>query len=327
MPDPSEVVERERRWAVRSGVASIVGAILGVLGFVLLQTALKGDANFEGLQEAHANASTLWVSGIATGLSYLLLGVPLFFLFKAVQARSEKVRNQLVGVVVLGPLLLGVAAFLLAGGTQDAADTYIEGKSKPTRSAIKEAPEECRSEAKDKGAKDFAADFPAEPGSTSRQACQDKKIEESRASEAIRGSTLVSFAQYMGLAGGLALVVSLFYCGLWGMRTGLLTRFWGSLGMASGVAALVGLSPLVLIWFFYLGLLLIGALPGGRPPAWAAGEAIPWPTPGEQAAAQLRDEAEAGADPVPPEADTGQARPETGPGGDIPPPRKRKQRD
>jgi hypothetical protein len=327
MSDPSKVVERERRWTVPSGVASLVGAILGVLGFVLLQTALKGNANFEGLQEAHENASTLWISGIATGLSYLLLGVPLFFLFKAVQARSEKVRNQLVGVIVLGPLLLGVAAFLLAGGTQDAADTYIEGKSKPTRSAIKEAPEECRSEAKDKGAKDFAADFPAEPGSTSRQACQDKKIEESRASEAIRGSTLVSFAQYMGLAGGLALVVSLFYCGLWGMRTGLLTRFWGSLGMASGVGALVGLSPLVLIWFFYLGLLLLGALPGGRPPAWAAGEAIPWPTPGEQAAAQLSDEVEAGADPAPPKADTDPTPPELGGGGDTPPPRKRKQRD
>ena len=336
MPDSSEVVERERRWAVPSGVASVLGAILGVAGFVLLQAALKGDANFEGLQEAHANASTLWVSGVATGLSYLLIGAPLFFLFKAVQARSERVRNQMIGVVLLGPLLLGIAAFLLAGGTQEAANTYIEGKSKPTHSAVKEAPEECRSEAKDKGAKDFAADFPAEPGSTSRQACQDKKIEESKASEAIRGSTLVSFAQYMGLAGGLALVVSLFYCGLWGMRTGLLTRFWGSLGMASGVAALIGLSPLVLIWFLYLGLLLIGTVPRGRPPAWAAGEAIPWPTPGEQAAAQLSAGEEAGTDPAPPQ--TGEPDEPVGPvgevepvgeggGGDDAPRRKRKQRD
>ncbi|HET8639676.1 MAG TPA: hypothetical protein VFL89_05440 [Solirubrobacterales bacterium] len=322
MPDSSEVVEREDRWTVRSGIAAMAGAILGVAGFVLLQAALSGGANFEGLREAHANASTLWISGVATGISYLLLAAPLLFLFRAAQARSERVRNQMVGVVLLGPLLLGVAAFLLAGGTQDAANTYIEGKSAPTRSAVKEAPEECRSEAKDKSAKDFSADYPAEPGSTSRQACQDKKIEESRASEAIRGSTLVSFAQYMGLAGGLALVVSLFYCGLWGMRTGLLTRFWGSLGMASGVAALIGLSPLVLIWFFYLGLLLIGKVPGGRPPAWAAGEAIPWPTPGEQAAAQL-DGAEPGAGPAAGDPATS----ERGGGGGEAPRRKRKQRD
>ena len=67
------------------------------------------------------------------------------------------------------------------------------------------------------------------------------------------------------------------------MRTGLLTRFWGSLGMALGVAALLLLVQFTMIWFIYFGLLLLGRLPGGRPPAWAAGEAIPWPTPGEKA--------------------------------------------
>ena len=71
------------------------------------------------------------------------------------------------------------------------------------------------------------------------------------------------------------------------MRAGLLTRFWGSLGMAVGVAALIGFFPFSLIWFIYLGLLLLGRVPGGRPPAWAAGEAVPWPTPGEKAAAEL----------------------------------------
>ncbi len=35
---------------------------------------------------------------------------------------------------------------------------------------------------------------------------------------------------------------------------------------------------------------MLGALPGGKPPAWEAGEAIPWPTPGEKAAAELEPE-------------------------------------
>ena len=44
------------------------------------------------------------------------------------------------------------------------------------------------------------------------------------------------------------------------MRTGLLTRFWAMLGLALGV-----------------GLMLAGWWARPLPPAWAAGEAIPWP--------------------------------------------------
>jgi hypothetical protein len=57
--------------------------------------------------------------------------------------------------------------------------------------------------------------------------------------------------------------------------------------MALGIAALLGLILFTLIWFIYFALLVLGRVPGGRPPAWAAGEAIPWPTPGEKAAAEL----------------------------------------
>src|SRR3712207_7043707 len=42
--------------------------------------------------------------------------------------------------------------------------------------------------------------------------------------------------------------------------------------------------PFTLVWFLSLGMLIAGWVPRGRPPAWAAGEAVPWPTPGEQAA-------------------------------------------
>ena len=85
-------------------------------------------------------------------------------------------------------------------------------------------------------------------------------------------------------------MVALFYSCLWAMRTGILTRFWGSLGMALGVAALLGLVIFTLVWFVYFALLALDRVPGGKPPAWAAGEAIPWPTPGEKAAAELEPE-------------------------------------
>ena len=77
----------------------------------------------------------------------------------------------------------------------------------------------------------------------------------------------------------------MFYTALYGMRTGLLTRFWGSLGMALGAVSFFPVFfQFAVLWFVYLGLLIVGRVPGGRPPAWAAGEPVPWPTPGEKAA-------------------------------------------
>ena len=63
------------------------------------------------------------------------------------------------------------------------------------------------------------------------------------------------------------------------MRVGLLTRFTGVLGIIIGPAFLLGFAPLLLtFWLIAIGLLFIGRWPRGVPPAWAAGEAIPWPS-------------------------------------------------
>ena len=67
---------------------------------------------------------------------------------------------------------------------------------------------------------------------------------------------------------------------------------------------------LIALWFGYLGLLFLGKVPGGRPPAWEAGEAIPWLKPGEEDGSEARQSGEAtegeatevaaGGEPVPP---------------------------
>jgi hypothetical protein len=71
------------------------------------------------------------------------------------------------------------------------------------------------------------------------------------------------------------------------LRAGLLSRFFGTLGMALGVSLVILPQAQILIamWFGYLALLFVGRVPGGRPPAWDAGEAIPWPRPGEDESA------------------------------------------
>ncbi|MBK5221262.1 MAG: hypothetical protein JJE35_16005 [Thermoleophilia bacterium] len=287
--DTTEILSRERLWSPRVGVAAVVGGLLALLGFILLQGAIGGDANFESLGEAHKNSSTVWLAGAATCIGYLLLTAPLYFLFRAAQVRSPRVKNQMVGIVILGPLLLGLSAPLISGGTQEAANKYLDGNAKLTLTPA-EAKNECADDKQDKSAEEFAEDFEPSAGQTPLAACEDKKTEEDKASNAIRDSTLLKIGQFAGLAGGFSLLVGLLYTGLWTMRTGLLTRFWGSLGMAVGFASLIGFSPLTFIWFIYVGILLLGILPASKPPAWEAGEAVPWPTPGEKAAAAMEPE-------------------------------------
>jgi hypothetical protein len=325
--DTTAILSRERHWSFRVGVAGVVGGLLALVGFILLQSSLGGDANFESLEEAHQNASTVWLAGAATCVGYLLLTAPLFFLFRAAQVRSPRVKNQMIGLVVLGPVLLGLSAPLISGGTQEAADSYLNGSAKSTLTPA-EAKDECADDEDGKSAKEFADEFEPAAGQTPLAACEDKKTEEETASNAIKDSTLLKIGQFAGLAGGLSLVIGLLYTGLWAMRTGLLSRFWGSLGMAVGFASLIGFSPLTFIWFIYLGILLLGVLPAGKPPAWAAGEAVPWPTPGQKAAAEMEpadpDTIDVGSSEVDVEDSP---QPPNGDGSGGEPPRKRKKRD
>ncbi len=126
---------------------------------------------------------------------------------------------------------------------------------------------------------DAASDFVA------RNLAGNSERVEDIASNALSDASLRSLGLGLGFAGAIGFSVAMVYTCLHAMRVGLLTRFWGSLGMALG-AVTIFFFPYNLLWYVYLGFLLVG-VPGGRPPAWETGEATPWPTPGEKAAAEL----------------------------------------
>jgi hypothetical protein len=88
----------------------------------------------------------------------------------------------------------------------------------------------------------------------------------------------------LGLAGSLGLAFTTVFIGLNAMRAGLMTRFWGTLAMALGIGSLLFGSVMLLAYMMQIALLNAGWWPNGRPPAWDAGEAIPWPKPGEPGA-------------------------------------------
>jgi hypothetical protein len=135
------------------------------------------------------------------------------------------------------------------------------------------------------------------------------------ADDLIQDQATYSAAQGFTFAGTLGFVIAIVYTALNAMRVGLLTRFWGTLGMALGVSMLFLGFIGVLAFVLAIGLLILGAWPGGRPPAWDAGAAIPWQRPGEEPAGDTEPE---------PEGDNPEPEPDTR--SRDPSPRKRKRR-
>ena len=287
-PSKAEVLEWERRWATPAALAAFAAVVL-VIGAIVIVTQGVGTGSGDAtlLQDVDRHRTAQMISSILQAIGVGLLAAPLYYLFRAARSRSEKMRGQLVGVVVAAPLFLAGLAILSGVSTLHAASTFVSNDV---------------------------------PRITAHGISLSGEHANNVASEAIDNAPLRPLAAGFGIAGQLGFVVGMFYTSLYAMRTGLLSRFWGSLGMALGAVSFI-FFQFALLWFVYLGLLLLGRVPGGRPPAWAAGEAIPWPTPGEKAAASLN----------PPEADdaertalTNGAPPEAG---GAPTRRKRKQRD
>jgi hypothetical protein len=105
----------------------------------------------------------------------------------------------------------------------------------------------------------------------------------------ITATGLTVFATILGLPGALALALALVFVSLNAMRTGLLTRFMGVLGIITGVLQILpfgGPLPVVqCFWLLTLAVLFAGQWPGGVPPAWRSGKAEPWPS-----SAQIREQ-------------------------------------
>jgi formate hydrogenlyase subunit 3/multisubunit Na+/H+ antiporter MnhD subunit len=279
MSDRHKALAWEARWALPTAIASFAAVALLIASFVIVAS-LGGGGEAENLREIHGHSGSLTLSAIVQALGFALLVVPFAYIFQAALSRGERMRSQFRALVVAAPLALAVASVLSVVSANEAASDFVAGKSRATLS-VREATSECRSERKDDAA-GFGEEFGK--GADALSHCVATEREDDAASNAVADSSLHGPSQLFQLAGILALAFAFVYCSLNAMRVGLLSKFWGSLGIALGVASVIGLFQIALLWFLYIGLLVAGWVPGGRPPAWAAGEAVPWPSPGEKMA-------------------------------------------
>jgi hypothetical protein len=112
---------------------------------------------------------------------------------------------------------------------------------------------------------------------------------------AISTGTANEVVDFVDLISGLALAAGMIATMLGALRTGLLQRWMGILGIFSGLLIFLPIGGAELqvvpaLWIVMMGVLFAGRWPNGaEPPAWAAGEARPWPS-----QAQMRAERRAG---------------------------------
>ena len=267
LPSKQELLAFQDRWVRPAGIVAIVGALIFAAGVVVQQVGLEATGtDVEQLENFHDHATQLIAGQVLQGVGFALFAVVIYVLFRAASGRTERMRRSLLPLALIGPPLFLIAITLVSFGVRDIADQFVE-----ERPAIEQ---QARQEA-------AAARAPSDE-------TPDERVEnalEDRAEDLGRDSSIIQIGSGLRVTATLAIAFALIYTPLWAMRTGLLTRFWASLGMALGAALLLlgvfGLMALVL-WFAALGLMLAGWWPGPRPPAWEAGVAIPWLRPGEE---------------------------------------------
>lgn len=246
-----EVVAWEERWSKPVAFAAL-GSIAFVIAAIVVATQSVGGASGDSelLRNVQDHRTAQMISSILQAIGVGLLAAPLYYLFRSAKARSERMRGQLVGVVVAAPLFLAVLAILSGVSTLHAASDFVTNEV---------------------------------PRLVAKGVQLNGDRADEIANETVNDAPLRGLAAGFGFAGQLGFVVAMVYSCLYAMRVGLLPRFWGSLGMALGAVSFL-FFQFALLWFLYLAALLFGRVPGGKPPAWTTGEAIPWPTPGEKAA-------------------------------------------
>jgi hypothetical protein len=248
-PSKGEVLEWERRFRDPAAVAAFTAVVFYIVSVLIEQGSGLRTSGLKSVQlvSLHEHSGALLFASIIRAVGLALISLPFFYLFEAAKARNPKVRPAMVSFAFLGPVLMAAQSVLAWIASQQISSDFVSRLS----------------------------------GSPHPEQLAETLINNSSTSKVASGLLIPAV---------LGMMVALIYICFHAMRVGLLTRFTGSLGIALG-AAMILIFPVallaIMLWLVFVGLLFIGRSPGGRPPAWDSGEAVPWPTPGEKAAASL----------------------------------------
>ncbi|MGX6449849.1 hypothetical protein ACVU7I_17560, partial [Patulibacter sp. S7RM1-6] len=268
--DPAETVALERPWLPRAGILALIAGVLPIVALLLQVSASSGIENdvanvktvgqalsayadgtqgqgLHGEQAAIAahygdHATTIVLATALSGLAMLFAAPVLWGLLRASWRRRPSFPRFFLWAPVVGAILFAIGTTV--------AMAY--GASK-------------------------MGDFAALPAAQQTNAA---------ASDALNATRDLGALSIASVFGQMFVAVGLGAAALSAMNTGLLTRVMGVIGVLLAILIVVPLIPrqefLRAFWFLALGAVLLGRWPGGRPAAWEAGEARPWPSRAQQ---------------------------------------------
>jgi hypothetical protein len=312
LPSKEEVLAFQQQWQRRAGAAGLAAALIVAAAIVLQRVGLhipSANSDADQLVFAHAHSGRLIYSSVLQAIGFVLFLGPLLFLFRSANMRAARMRGAFAGLIVLGPVAFGIGLAVSSVGTSQSADDFTKQEPAVVQHARQQAVQQAQppvpaAPKKGKPTGTSTATHSTSPsatitgtgtsttGTSTTAAAPKPKTPDQAASDAREGladhlnkhTTLLIAGGLISTIGVLALVFGMIYTNLWSMRVGLVSRFWGALGMAFGLFLIIPLFPPIpglVLWFAALGLMFLGVWPRPLPPAWAAGEAIPWQKPGD----------------------------------------------
>ena len=263
-PTPEDALDWEARQGPRAAIAAAAGAVF-VIGSGVATALIFNGAPVTGFADSLARAGdeggigsleslrvayyefyddrafTVLLTALARGVGFIAIALMLAYLGSAVRNRTEAFKPFWIWLSLLGGLGGAVATVLFTVGTSAEISGFLDGARTVDRA------------------------------------------------DDIGNSSVLVAAQLIGIPGTQAIGLASLALGLgWvvvclnAMRVGLLTRFMGVLGVICGALIVLPiLSPLPIVqtfWLAAMAVLLAGRWPGGAPPAWGTGEAMPWPS-------------------------------------------------
>lgn len=310
------MLERERRWAVPAASLGFLSAALLIAGVVArLQVPQKSNASDQLIQFSQ-HGGALEISAILMGLGFVVAAAPLTYLFAAAAARNPRVRQGFLAVVLIGGFLFGARLAMASFALSQSGDDFVaqqasEGTHDLTylKDAIAKKADSLahvtlyNTDGKtnvaevevDNNSADntfYTVSFPASAETGLRSSLDKASVDGSEDSSGKRGDAFANYlalnssgfkaAGALALPAGLAMIFAIVYPALQAYRVGLISRLFSTIGAIVGASLIIlPIAPaLIGLWLAWLCLTYLDRQPGERPPAWAAGVAVPWPRPG-----------------------------------------------